>query len=98
MYTVIVGDSMVKYLNPKRLKRSMSTGNQNIIETYRGSNTEAMSHHIKPCIDKKPDYIVLHVGTNDIKDKQPKEIVDGIVKIQEIIRKESQKQSWLYRS
>ena len=34
MTAVIVGDSMVKYLNAKRLKRSMPTGNQNIhVET-----------------------------------------------------------------
>ena len=43
MTTVIVDDSMVKYLNAKRLKRSMPTGNQNIhVETYRGSTTEAI--------------------------------------------------------
>ena len=90
MTAVIVGDSMVKYLNAKRLKRSMPTGNQNIhVETYRGSTTEAMTHHIKPCLAKQPDQIVLHVGTNDIRDKQPKEIVDGIMKIQDIIKKES---------
>ena len=90
MTAVIVGDSMVKYLNAKRLKRSMPTGNQNIhVETYRGSTTEAMTHHIKPCLAKQPDQIVLHVGTNDVRDKQPKEIVDGIMKIQDIIKKES---------
>ena len=68
--TVIVGDSMVKYLNANRLKRSMPTGNHNIhVETYRGSTTEAMAHHIRPCLVKQPDHIVLHVGTNDIRDK-----------------------------
>ena len=48
-----------------------------------------MTHHIKPCLAKHPDQIVLHVGTNNIRDKQPKEIVDGIMKIQDIIKKES---------
>ena len=90
--TVIVGDSMVKYLNANRLKRSMPTGNHNIhVETYRGSTTEAMAHHIRPCLVKQPDQIVLHVGTNDVRDKQPEEIVDGIMKIQKIIKKESPK-------
>ncbi len=89
---VIVGDSMVKYLNPNRLKRSMPTGNHNIhVETYRGSTTEAMAHYIRPCLVKQPDQIVLHVGTNDIRDKQPEEIVNGIMKIQKIIKKESPK-------
>ena len=70
----------------------MPTENHNIhVETYRGSTTEAMAHHIRPCLVKKPDQIVLHVGTNDIRDKQPEEIVDGIIKIQKIIKKESPK-------
>ena len=52
--TVIVGDSMIKHLDPKRLKRSMKNGKQSVfVETYRGSNLEAMSHHIKPCLTKK---------------------------------------------
>ena len=90
--TVIVSDSMVKYLNANRLKRSMPNGNHNIhVETYRGSTTVAIAHHIRPCLVKQPDQIVLHVGTNDIRDKQPEEIVDGIMKIQKIIKKECPK-------
>ena len=51
MTAVIGGDSMFKYLDDKRLKRSMPTGNQNIhVEIYRGSTTDAMAHHIKPCM------------------------------------------------
>ena len=50
-----------------------------------------MTHHIKPFLAKQPDQIVLHVGTNDIRGKQAKEIVDGIMKIQDIIKKESPK-------
>ena len=48
-----------------------------------------MSHHIKPCLVKEPDNIILHVGTNGIKDKDVEEIVDGIVHIKEIIKNES---------
>jgi hypothetical protein len=59
--TVIVGESMTKHLDPKRLKRSATTGNQNIhVETYRGSNTEAMKHH-KTLSNEKPDQVILHV-------------------------------------
>ena len=88
--TVIVGDSMVKHLDPKRLKRSIAAGNHNIyVETYRGSNTEAMSHHIRPWVARKPDQIILHVSTNNIRDKQTNEIVNGILEVEEIIKKES---------
>ena len=68
----------------------MPTGNQNIhVETCRGSTTEATTYYTKVCLAKQPDQTVLHVGTNDIRYKQPKEIVDGIMKIQHIIKKES---------
>jgi hypothetical protein len=91
--TVIVSNSMVKYLNANRLKRSMPTGNHNIhVETYRGSTTEAIAHHIRLCLVKQPDQIVLHVGTYDIRDKQREEIVDGIMKIQRLSRRKAQKQ------
>jgi hypothetical protein len=85
--TVIVGDSMVEHLDPKRLKRSIAAGNHNIyVGTYRGSNTEAISHHIRPCVARKPHQIILHVGTNDIRDKQTNEIVNGILEIEEKIQ------------
>ena len=85
---------MVKYLNANRFKRSMPTEKHGIhIEIYKGSTTEAMAHHIRPCFVKQPDQIVLHVGTNDIRDKQPDEIVDGIMEIEKIIKKETPKTS-----
>jgi prefoldin subunit 5 len=48
-----------------------------------------MSHHIRPCVPRKPDQIILHVGTNYIRDKQTNEIVNGILENEEIIKKES---------
>ena len=83
---------MIKHLDPKRLKRSMKNGKQSVfVETYRGSNSEAMSHHIKPCLTKKPDQIIFHVGTNDLRDKESNEIVNGVLEINKIIKKESPK-------
>ena len=85
---------MIKHLDPKRLKRSMKNGKQNVfVETYRGSNLEVRSHQMKPCITKKPDQIILHEGTNDLRDKESNEIVNGVREINKIIKKKSPKSS-----
>ncbi len=52
-----------------------------------------MKHYIKPTLEKNPQLVVLHVGTNDIQHKEPEEIakeveslcktivVDGLLKV-----------------
>ena len=40
-------------------------------------------------LDKKPAQIILHVGTNDISEKEPSKIVDGIKEICDIIQNDS---------
>ncbi len=68
--TVVIGDSMIKQIDCKRLQRAAngqySRGMRIRKETYRGANVDAMNHHVKPCLTSKPDKIILHVGTNDI--------------------------------
>jgi len=38
-----------------------------------------MNHYIVPTLKLKPDLIVLHCGTNDLKSKQPEEISKNII-------------------
>ena len=76
---VIVGNSLTKHLDARKLKRSIKKGNQKIfVETYKGANTDAIKHHVRPCLSRKPDRIILHAGSNDLKDKDVKQIVDNI--------------------
>lgn len=87
--TVIVGDSLVKHLEARRLKRSIKKGKQKLyVETYRGVTTDAIKHHVKPCLAKKPDRIILHVGTNDLNNKDAKQTADSIASICLDINKE----------
>ena len=48
---------------------------------HRDFLSSAIKHHIRPCLEKKPTQIVLHVGTNDLPEKQPSKIVDGVAEI-----------------
>lgn len=39
----------------------------------------AMAHYLKPNLDLKPNEVILHVGTNDLKSHTPEEAADKIV-------------------
>ena len=86
--TVIIGDSMIKHLDSRRLQRSIKGEESKVFaETYRGAKISAIKHHIKPCLDKTQ--VILHVGTNDLPEKHPNKIVDGIAEICDIIQTDS---------
>ena len=76
--TIIVGDSMTKYIDSERISKSVKHSRV-FLESYRGADIEAMGHHVKPCLRKQPNNLILHVGANDIRDKTASEVADGIV-------------------
>ena len=54
--------------------------------SFSGADTEDMSNIIKPLINKKPDEIIIHCGTNGLCSiKTPEEIVDNILKLRLVI-------------
>ena len=38
-----------------------------------------MNHHLMPIIAKRPDYLILRVGTNDATTSTPRKIIDDIL-------------------
>ena len=52
--TVIIGDSMTKHLDSRRLQRFSKTVRRVSTQTYRGATIEYMKHHIRPSLAKKP--------------------------------------------
>ena len=73
---VILGDSMVKMLQPTKLARSV--GQRVQVKTFPGATIADMEHYVQPTLDKKPKLVVLHVGTNDLQNKEQKELTDGM--------------------
>ena len=88
---IIVGDSIIKHLDKRRLQRSITKSHKVRTETYSGANIAAMKHHIKPCLESQPDKIILHVGTNDIDNKEATEIAEGIAEIGQLVKQVSSK-------
>ena len=48
-----------------------------------------MKHHIKPTLNKAPQQIVLHIGTNDLRNTKPEAVANNIIDIARQIENES---------
>ena len=40
------------------------------VHSYRGAKIADMNHHIVPLLERKPNKVILHIGTNDIGDSE----------------------------
>ena len=77
--TFIAGDSFLKHLNG----RSMSGPNSKVqVSSFPGCTTNDMADHIRPIVRRKPDSIIIHVGTNSLRSSNSsRECADEIVDI-----------------
>ena len=67
--TLIVGDSIIKNIEGWRLNKRMKSSVA--VKSIPGATTKGMKHHIKGCLqNNSPDSIILHVGTNNLKNKE----------------------------
>ena len=76
--TVIVGDSMTKYV--KGWEMSSAT-NRVTAKSFPGASIEDMTDFIKPILRKKPDKIILHIGTNNLRNDEATTVADGITNL-----------------
>ena len=72
----IIGDSMVLGLNEELLSNKK---HQLKVRCCRGATVEDMFDYIKPFLKQKPDYVILHVGTNNVKGMTSRNIFDKLL-------------------
>ena len=48
---------------------------------FQGATVEDMSDYIMPSLRRKPEEVILHVGTKNLKFSEPREIAEGIVNL-----------------
>ena len=60
---LLIGDSMVKFVKSENLSDQNYIAN---IRTNPGCTIEDIADYIKPIIRRKPDIILIHIGTNDL--------------------------------
>ena len=80
--TVIVGDSMIKHV--KGWEMSSAT-NRVTVKPFYGANIEDMTDFIKPILRKNPEKIILHIGTNNLRNDEAKTAADGIINLAHFI-------------
>ena len=59
---LIVGDSILTGIDEKRLARNNKVVK---VRDFRGATIDDLKHHLVPLLKKKPEHIILHIGTND---------------------------------
>ena len=74
---VLVSDSMIKQIQGWSLGRKV--GHRVVVKSFPGATTNDMKHYLMPTVDKSPQQIILHVGTNDLRDHSPTVVAENIV-------------------
>ena len=75
--TVIAGDSIIQHIRGWSISRS----NKVVVKSFPGATTEDMEDFVKPLLRKKPDNVILHIGTNDLNTQEPRLTAEGIVNL-----------------
>ena len=75
--TLLIGDSMISRIPGKDLGKAV--GHRVIVKPFSGATTMAMNHYLKPNLEPSPNEVILHIGTNDLKTREPKAVAESIV-------------------
>lgn len=86
--TVVMGDSVISRLEGWRMSDKQS---KVVIRSFSGAKVDDFHHHSIPTLETKPSRIILHVGTNNVKDENPSDVAEKIVKLCEFIEQKSPK-------
>ena len=68
---------MIRQIQGRRLGRKV--GHRVVVKSFPGATTNDMKHYLMPTVDKSPQQIILHVGTNDLRDHSPTVVAENIV-------------------
>ena len=79
----ILGDSMIKGKNSRKLQHGLKQ--KVIVKTFPGAHVEDMTHYVKPTLASNPAEVILHIGTNDLKNKSPSTLLKTVDNLGETI-------------
>ena len=73
-------------------KLGKKVGHRVVVKAFSGATATDMNHYLKPTLEKNPQQILLHEGTNDLRDQNPNVIVDNVVELAREIESETNAQ------
>ena len=71
--TYILGDSIIKEIQGWKFNEKLENKEKIVVKSFLGATTKCMREYIKPSLNQKPDYIIIHAGTNDLGSNQSEE-------------------------
>ena len=84
---VIIGDSIIKGLRNDLLSRA--TKRRVTIRSFPGASSSDMKHYLQPSLQLKPSEIILHGGTNDLRDSSSRAVAEKLVDLGNLISSSS---------
>ena len=76
---VILGDSMLKDIEPIKVKKGVGVNEKVFVKHFTGATTNHMKSYVVPSKEFNNDLVILHCGTNDLRsNKSPLEIATEI--------------------
>ena len=79
----MVGDSIINGVTEERINKKDRPVK---VRNFPGATVPDMEHYLIPIIQKKPSNIILHVGTNDVKNLPSRTVLDNILKLKVLVR------------
>ena len=81
---VIAGDSIIRNIHSRSLNESLKES-LSIVKSFLGAAIQNMVDYTKSFVRRKPDMVILHAGTNDLKSDQTlSDISNSIIKLRGI--------------
>ena len=78
----ILGDSIIKDIKQHKMKESLQKGERIYVKSFSGATTDCMKDYIKPSLRFKPELIILHTGSNDLRSETSEErIAENIIEL-----------------
>ena len=78
----IIGDSMLKNLKRREINSELqSRGITTHVKTFPGATAEDMKFYIQPALKSKPEAVIVHCGTNNMRSEEPHVVVRKIIDV-----------------
>ena len=75
---------MIKHLDPKRIQNELQ--NRKVtIKTFPGARIDDMKHYAVPTLTTKPNTLIVHIGTNDLRNNTPSNLLSPLEDLGEMI-------------
>ena len=82
----IVGDSMLNGIDERRISKA----HPDKVRFFLGARIMDMYHYLIPILEKEPEHLILHVGTNNAVDSSHQQLANDLLALKQFIEEELQ--------